>query len=159
MIDENVEVSAAEICLLSGYVKSRLGQLESIGIIKRSRKDCWPLAATMRALIEHARARSAAYSEAKGRIEVARAKALELRIAREEGKLAPLDEWHDAMTVVTGKLLVGMDGPVHRYTRDLTERRKLDGLVAELRNNVANWLVEEGDRLEEEARKSARRRL
>jgi hypothetical protein len=113
----------------------------------------------MRALVEHARARSAAYSEAKGRIEIARAKALELKVAREEGKVAPLDEWHAAVTVIMGKLLAAMDGLVRRYTREVAERRKLDGMVTELRNNVADWLDEEGDRLEGEARKSARRRL
>lgn len=82
MIDDSTEVTTAEICLLCDLVKSRLGQLEASGIIRRAGKDRWPLAATMRALFGDARARSAAYSEAKGRIEVARARALELKARR-----------------------------------------------------------------------------
>lgn len=159
MIDESAEATTAEICLLSGYVKSRLGQLEAVGIIRRTAKDCWPLAATMRALVEHARTRSEAYSEAKGRMEIARAKALELKLAREEGRLAPLQEWYDALNIIVGKILTALIGLPNRYTRDLGERRRLEDLINDLRTDVADWCKAEGERLEEVARKSARQRL
>jgi hypothetical protein len=159
MIDDSTEATTAEICLLSGYVKSRLGQLESVGIIKRNGKDCWPLAATMRALVEHARARSAAYSEAKGRMEEARAKALELRVQREEGKVAPVQAWYDALVTIIGKIVTGLDALAPRWSRDVAERKRVDDLICELRTNVADWLEEEAKGLEDAARKSARQRL
>jgi phage terminase Nu1 subunit (DNA packaging protein) len=159
MIDDKTEATTAQICALADLSKQRLSQLEGAGIIRRAGKDRWPLVATMRALFIDARARSAAHSEAKGRMELARAKALELKLAREEGKVAPLQEWNDAMVIVTGNVLTGLNAIPPRFTRDLAERRRLEGLINEMRTDVSQWLLDEADRLEEEARKSARRRL
>ena len=159
MINETTEVSTSEICALAGLSKQRLSQLASAGIIHQNAKDCWPLAATMRALFADARSRSAAHSEAKGRMEVARAKALELKVAREEGKVAPLQDWRDALVTIIGKVVAALVALPHRYTRDLGERARLESLVDELRTEVSNWLEEEASRLEEAGRRSARQRL
>lgn len=159
MIDINTEVSTTELCALADLSKQRISQLEGAGIIRRNAKDTWPLQATMRALFTDARARSAAHSEAKGRMEIARAKALELKVAREEGKVAPLQEWFDSLTTIIGKVVVALDAFAPRLSRNVEERRRVDDLIRELRTNVADWLAAEATRLEEVAKKSARQRL
>jgi hypothetical protein len=159
MIDDTTTATTNEICKLAAITKQYLGRLEGVGIVRRSGRDQWPLVVTLNVLFQQARARSEAQSEAKIRIETARAKALELKVAREEGKLAPLDEWYAASDIVTAKILEGLDAMAPRLSRDVAERKRVDSLIRELRSNVADWLVAEGTRLEAEARKSARRRL
>jgi hypothetical protein len=114
--------------------------------------------ATVQALLAETRARSAELNEARLQLEKAKAKALKLRTAREAGELAPLSEWRDAITIVTGKMVAALVGLPARFTRDIAERARLEGVIGALRSDVSNWLEAEAARLEQAARKSARRR-
>jgi phage terminase Nu1 subunit (DNA packaging protein) len=158
MIDDTTQISTAELCALCDLTKGRLSQLESAGVIQRSEKNSWPLIATTRALFADARSRSAAHSEAKGRMEEARAKALELKLSREEGKVAPVEDFYAAVTMIIGKITAALVALPARFTRDLLERQRLEALINELRTNVADWIQQESSRLEEAGRKSARQR-
>jgi hypothetical protein len=157
-IDQTTECTTAELRAIVDLTPGRLSQLESAGVIKRLDKDRWPLVATVRALLTEARARTVGLSEARVRLEHARAKAMELRTAREAGELAPTQEWFDGMKLVTGKIVAALVGLPARYTRDLGERSRLDGMISQLRTDVADWIEAEAASLEEAAKKSARRR-
>ena len=156
-VDQTTECTTAELRAIVDLTPGRLSQLESAGLIKRLDKDRWPLVA--RALLTEARARTAGLSEARVRLENARAKAMELRTAREAGELAPLQEWYDGMSMITGKIVAALVGLPARFTRDIGERQRLETEINRIRTDVADWLEAEGARLEEAARKSARRRV
>ena len=47
------------------------------------------------------------------------------------------------MTIVTGKVIAGLVAIPPRFTRDLAERRRLDGLINEMRDDVSKWLIAE----------------
>jgi hypothetical protein len=83
---------------------------------------------------------------------------MELRTAREAGELAPTQEWLDGMKLVTGKIVAALVGLPARYTRDLGERSRLEGMISQLRTDVADWIEAEAASLEEAAKKAARRR-
>jgi hypothetical protein len=83
MIDENTTATTAEICLVVGFTKQRLGQLESQGVVTRAGRDAWPLASTVRALITDARARSDAHSASRARLDDLRASREKLKLLKE----------------------------------------------------------------------------
>jgi hypothetical protein len=64
MIDDQTTAMTNEICKLAAITKQHLGRLEAQGIVRRTGRDQWPLIATVNALFDDARARSAARSEA-----------------------------------------------------------------------------------------------
>ncbi len=104
-IDQTTECTTAELRATVGF-----RSLRQLASFKRKSKDCWLHVATLQALFAEARARSAGLSDARLQLEKAKAKVLELQTPREAGELAPLSEWRDAITVVTGKMVAFLVG-------------------------------------------------
>lgn len=131
MVDDQTTATTAEICLLAGFSKQHLGKLEAGGIVKRTAKDQWPLAATVRALIGDANARAAAHSASRARLDDLRAQREQLKLQREcfaLVKRSDFEEGIDAMAHVVLKHLSPL--PARLGGRNLAERKRVD---AELR--------------------------
>lgn len=131
MIDEQTTATTAEVCLLAGFTKQRLGALEGQGIVTRLGRDQWALAATMRAILTDARARSEAHSAARARLDQVKIEREQLRLAREAGTLVRLSEFSEAIDGVAYCVLKHLAPlPSRLGGRDLVARKRVE---AELR--------------------------
>jgi hypothetical protein len=109
MIDDQTTATTAEICLLAGFSKQRLGKLEDAGIVKRTSKDQWPLAATMQELLKDARERSDAHGAARAKLDSLRAQREGLKLQRECNDLVRLSEFKTAIDAVAFCVLKHLD--------------------------------------------------
>jgi len=141
MIDEKTTASTAEICLLAALTPQRLSQVEREGVVQRAGRDEWPLVATVRRLFDDARSRRTA-SAARLRWEEARAEMEQLKVQQRRGELCRLEDAAALLEETLGSLMSDLDALPARFTRDLSERRRLDALIVEARNNWARRLRE-----------------
>ena len=150
-------ISSRELCELSGYSAPALVDLEKSGVIARSAKDTWPIE-TVTKIVSHLRERKRGRSEAENRLIEARAKQLELRTLREAGDLVPTAAVENYTRMAFGRIVAECAALPPRYTRDLREQNRLEGLLNDMRTRVSDFLDKEGDALWIEAQKAARRR-
>jgi phage terminase Nu1 subunit (DNA packaging protein) len=154
-------ITLADAARLIGRSKQWVNTLERRGYIRKLDRGLYAAADVVqgyaRSIAEDKR--STEKSAAEARLIEAKARSLELRTQREQGALAPLQEWYDGMSMITGKVVAALVGLPARFTRDIGERQRLETEINRIRTDVADWLETEGARLEEAARKSARRRV
>jgi hypothetical protein len=149
MIDEKTTATTAEICLLAGFTKQRLGQLESQGVVTRDARDQWLLAATMKALLSDARERSDAHSAAKTKLEQLKAASLELRLKKECHELvyrSELQQANDALVFSVLNRLAPL--PAKIGGRDLTLRRRVEEELRIAQNLMSSDMLAQAEALE-----------
>ena len=153
MIDEQTTASTAEICLLAGFTKQRLGKLESQGIVTRRGRDQWPLAATMRALLADARVRSEAHSATRAKLDELRAQREQLRIQRESHDLVRLADFTAAITAVAGAVLKHLSPLSAQIAgRDVALGRRVDDHVRRAQQGISDDLGALADQMEQTGR-------
>ena len=153
MIDDKTTATTAEICLLAGFSKQHLGKLERAGIVKRAVKDQWPLAATMRALIEDANARAAAHSASRAKLDDLRAKREALKLQRECHDLVRRSEFETAIDFTAFTVLRHLDPvPARLAGRDLTLRRRCEAELRTARAGMAKDMRTQADSLKDTGR-------
>ena len=136
-------ISAEAVGNLLGVTGRRVRQLAEEGKIpKANASGRYDGPAVIRHLLAEARA-----NRPEGRLEVARAKALEVRTAGEEQRLAErrrelvaVDVATDALDRVLGAVVAELVGLPARATRDPTLRRRLDDEVHASRERMAKAL-------------------
>lgn len=68
----------------------------------------------------------------------ARAREIELRTAKSERELVPAEEADALVQMIVGQITAKLQGLPARYTRDVTERNRLETLVDDIRTEVAD---------------------
>ncbi len=136
-IDEATEVSTKTLCELAHFTQQRLQQLEKRGVVQRSGRDRWKLIATLGKLFDHARSRSTVSSE-RLRWERARAQISELKLAEQSGLLVNRHDLEQEFWEGGAAIIAEIDGIPAAFTRDLKERARLQALIDEARNRLAD---------------------
>jgi hypothetical protein len=158
MIDEQTTASTNEICLMAGFTKQRLGQLESQGVVTHAGRDAWPLAATMRSLLSDARARSDAHSASRARLDDLRAAREKLKLMKESGEVCYMHEFMEAgdqLVYVVQNRLAPVPGQVGG--RDLTLRKLVEDKLRAAQNLMSEDMLKLANELDKGTGKASRR--
>jgi phage terminase Nu1 subunit (DNA packaging protein) len=126
--------------------RPRVGQLVKEGVLQRRRGGKFELDDCRRRYIRWLRTerRGLARSAAAQRLATARARDLELRSAQREGRLMEVEEHEAVLSEIIATIIMHLDGMPARFTEDLAQRARLDGLIGEVRNEVAAALSKAG---------------
>ena len=148
MIDEQTTATTTEICLLAGFTKQRLGQLESQGVVTRSGRDRWPLVATVRALLTDARARSDAHSQARARLDNLKAQREKLRLMKECREVCYVSEFKELTDQVAFSVLNRLSPlPAQIGGRDLKLRQLVDAKLRDAQNLMSEDMLKLSEQL------------
>lgn len=106
----------------------RIGQLADEGKLPRLPDGSYDLDACRLAYIQYLRSedRRGAKSATASRVQEARAKEIEMRTAREEGRLVPLDDVSAAIADILGTYRSELNGVPAASTRDLSVRGEIE---------------------------------
>lgn len=143
-LNYNARISAAELARLVGVTPSRISQLVAKGALPGP--EALTLSGGVRAFIR-ARdedRRSTQQSAAAARLQDARARGVELRNARLDGRLIDLEEHRQILTEVVAAWREGLETMPARASRDLDQRAKLEEAVNETFKVIAGYLAKAG---------------
>lgn len=132
--------TATEIGRVLKLSERRVRQIADEAKVSRAGRALFPVGPMIRAALELARsergnpaAREALVSERE-----AKTRAIELRTAREEMKLVPTGEAVAMVQQIIGAMVSRLNGLPARFTRDLSERRRLEIALDEIRTEVSD---------------------
>jgi hypothetical protein len=119
-------------------------QLIKMGFIPKPVKGLVPLVAVVQGYIKFLKdeERRSSKSAADSRVRDARAKEIELRIAREQRELIPTEEALAICSNIVGHTMSRLTGLPAEFSRDLNERRRLEAAIDAIRVEVADLLRE-----------------
>jgi hypothetical protein len=129
-----VETAAA----LIKVTPRRLQQLTAQGWIKKESRGQYTVVAVVHGYLAFRddEERNAAKTAADSRVRDARAREMELRIAREEKELIPTVEALTFLQAVVGMLISRLIGLPAQITRDRDERRRIEAIIDDIRTDV-----------------------
>ncbi|WP_245407583.1 hypothetical protein [Rhodopseudomonas faecalis] len=132
---------AGRLLMVTG---ERVRQLIKSGYVPRPVKGVIPLVAAVQGYIKFLKDedRRSSKSAADSRVRDARAKEIELKIARQQRELLPTEEAVALCNRVVGLLISRVAGLPAEFTRDLNERRRLEGSIDAIRVEVADLIRE-----------------
>jgi hypothetical protein len=137
-------IPVSQLALLLMVTDRWVRQLQRIGYIPRSENGRVSLVAGVQGYLRHradARER-AAETEAEASLRDARARALELRLAREETQLIPDDEAVAFVRMIVDETMSGMSKLPAQFTRDPDERRRMAGLFDAIKAKAYETIAE-----------------
>jgi hypothetical protein len=147
-----VVITSSEAAKLIMVSLTTLYEYERDGWIKRvsGQQDQWRLVDVVQGRLRFLedRAKRATQTASLTRVQEARAKEIEQRTAREAGQTVAVDDMLAFADDVYGPLKADLDGLSARYTRDMTERRKLEAEVNDLLTRHADRLDKAADLLQ-----------
>mgnify|MGYP001767213445 CR=1 FL=1 len=148
-------ISATDLGNLLGISERRVRQLAAEGRIPKPSRGKFDGPACVRAVLEAARADrpESSLDRARARAIDARAKAQELRTAREEGALFPFDDAMDIVEDLTGIFVAAIESVPARFTRDRDKRADLERVVFDVRTDVSKSMARRRDELMKEVGK------
>jgi hypothetical protein len=129
-------VAAGQLLMLT---PERLGQLAREGRITKDGRDRYPLVPLVQGYITFLKdeERRSSRSAAATRTSDARAREIELRIARTENQLIDFEEHTAVLDELVGMFTVALAGLPAQVTRDLELRRKIEAACHDLRDRLA----------------------
>lgn len=135
-----------ECAQLLCLTKERVMQLVKDEVIPKAGRGEYPIVGAVQGYIKFLRAdrRMTSQSQASSRLQQAKERQLQLKMAQEARELIPTEEAHAFTQMVVGTLMSRLSGLAQQVTRDGDQRRKLETAIDAIRSEVAN-LVKEYD--------------
>lgn len=142
----SLKVTTSVVTEALGLTLARLGQLVSDGWIPRAARNQYQLVPAVQGYIRFLKddQRRASKSAVQSRAQEARAKEIELRIAREEKTIIDTAEAIAAVDDVVGGIRADLAGLAARVTRDIALRQKIE-------KEIDGILTAAADRFEQRA--------
>lgn len=136
--------SAAQLGTWLDVSRQRVDQLTRDGVLTKSENGRYAIKPNIIAFLRWQRdeGRRANRSAADSRVRDARAREIELRIAREQRELVPTDIAQALMMQAMGSVLARLDGLPAAITREITLRRKIEAAVDAIRTAVADEIAD-----------------
>lgn len=142
-------VKTAYLASVCGITPQRANQLVKDGVFEKVGRNEFDLAKSVQAFIAHRvkDAESRQVSPANERLRAARAREIELRIAREDRRVIDLTEATDAFDQAAGIYISSIESFPARATRDRTLRKHLEDAVFAERHRVSERFGELRDQM------------
>lgn len=123
--------------------RQRVEQLTADGVLRKSENGKYAIKENVVAFLRWQRdeSRRANKSAADSRVRDARAREIELKIAREQRELVPTDAAMALLTVAMGAIVARLDGLPAAVTRDLPLRRKIEAAIDTIKTAAADELA------------------
>ena len=136
-------VTSAKMAQLLGFSRSQFERISAAGGIKPRSPNCWPVIETFQGFLRYARGeyRRTTKTAMRSRVQAARAREIELRIAERSHKLVDIDEAYALLDDVFGGFRSDLGGLPATVTRDLNIRRDIERGVNEILNRTAKRLA------------------
>jgi hypothetical protein len=127
---------------LLGIGPERIRQLSKAGYIKIHKRGMTALVPAVQGYIKYLKDENSKGTKtaAASRATDARAREIELRIAREERQLIPKEDADLALDLVVGEVNKQFTGLAARITRDVSLRRKIEAELYEAKRKIAEAL-------------------
>lgn len=134
-------ITLEQACDLVKLGPRRLAQLVADGWIKKTQNK-YTLVATVHGYIDFLRDEKVRLSQntAQAEVQKQRARQLAQKADKEAGDLIPAELAHALCAETVGVMMAKIAGLPARLTRDTHERRRIEEIVDEMRNEVANTL-------------------
>ena len=134
--------TTARITDLIGIGGERLNQLSKDGWFKQLGKNRWNIAAVVKGFIKYKNDadRRTSKSAVQSRVSAARAREIELRIAKQTGELCETQEALALVDDILGTLRSELSGLPAMVTRDLKMRSEIEKCVNDILNRVSRRL-------------------
>jgi len=131
-------ITAGQASRLLDLTLERLRQLAKAGAIPKAVNGNYPLVPTVQGYIRFLKdeERRTSKSASASRVQEARAHEIELRTAERRREMIPVDDAIGALDFVVGRCVTEMTGLPVRFTRDVSERRKLEEEVDGCRRRI-----------------------
>jgi DNA-binding transcriptional MerR regulator len=122
-------LSAKEMSDLCGFTPHRLRQLEREGFFGKKGRDRYNPVEVFQGYVRFLQddSRRTSKSASASRAQDARAREIEQRIAKEDGRLIPIEDVAAGVTEIMGALRAELTGVAAASTRDLALREVIDG--------------------------------
>jgi len=132
---------AARLLMVS---KARIGQLEKMEYFQKIAKNRWNLAAVVQGYIKFLKDEERRSSKSAGasRIQSIRGDRLEMEMAEKRRQLVPVEDVRVVLDSAAGLMRSEMMAVPARFTRDVADRKRLDGIIATAMNKVADGMDE-----------------
>ena len=137
---------AAKLLMIS---VARVGQIEKMEYIKKVGRNRWNLVNLVQGYINFLRDEDRRSSKSAGasRIQSIKADQLEMDIAAKRRELVAIDDVRLVLDGAAGLMRTEMMAVPARFTRDIAERKRLDTLMAEAMNTVADGMDEKAAKI------------
>ncbi|WP_409560204.1 hypothetical protein [Hyphomicrobium sp. MC8b] len=144
------EVSVTDLGKVLGVGERWVQQLDAQGILTKSARGRYPLAASVQAYtqfkVESEVARAIPEETSAGeRVKAERARKLKLENDERELLLVAMPEALTALDVIVGPLKAGLAGVPARVTDDIAERRRIEDAIEVVLKDLAKRLEQAGD--------------
>ena len=135
---------------LLGVTPRRLRQLSDEGWFKPASRNEWSLIGVVRGHIEYMedRIQKASKTASSTRLQDARAKEVELRIAQKDRTVIDLSEAQDATDKMAGIYLHSITGLPARITRNTSERKRIELICDKERTRLVERFAEIGESIQ-----------
>lgn len=134
------EVSTARAAKLLGVTPVRIRQLIAEGYIAKTGRDRIVLEVAVQGYLRFRNDdnRRSSKSASASRVQDARAREIDLKVAEREGRLVDIVEHIDLFAEVFGALKAGLAGVPARLTRDMSFRRKIEQEIDDVLRQCAD---------------------
>lgn len=146
MADLDAILTSAEAGELLGITATRLRQLVDLGHVEKGGRNGVVLRAAVQGYIGFLKddSRRSSKSAAASRMQDAKTREIDLRIAEREGRLVDIVELNDIVAAVVGELRTGLSGVPAAVTNDTAQRLRIE-------TSINAVLTAAADRFEQEA--------
>jgi hypothetical protein len=130
------------MCVLLDYSRTQFERLAANGVVKARAPNCWPVIETFQKLLRYARdeRRNNTKTASQSRVQLARVKEIELRVAQKSHKLIEEDEAEALVDDIFGNLRSEFSGLPAMCTRDLKMRDEIEKNVNDIFNRITQRL-------------------
>lgn len=137
---DRIVCSTSQIAALFGLTAERVRQLAAAGHFERSGRGRIAVMQAVQGYLKFLRdeARVGSKSAATSRVQDARAREIDLKIAERDGRLIDVVEHRDLFAECFGIIKTGLDGTPARLTRDQTFRRKIETEIDDVLRRAAD---------------------
>ncbi|MBX9740504.1 MAG: hypothetical protein K2X62_10540 [Beijerinckiaceae bacterium] len=139
-----VLLTTAQAGALLELSAERIRQLIGAGYIEKHGKDQVPLVSAVRGYIRFLKddERKASRTAAVSRVQIARAREIEFKIAEREHRLIDIAEHEDLFAEAFGSIRSGLAGVPARVTRDVELRRRIEAGIDDVLRRAADRFEE-----------------
>jgi hypothetical protein len=135
-------VNTATMHKLLDYSRSQFDRIADAGWIKPLAPNTWPLVETIKGVMKYLRdeGRQTSKSAVQSRVQAARVKEIELRIAERAHIVVDIEESYALVDDVFGNLRAELSGLPAMISRDLKLRDEIEHRLDDILNRAANRL-------------------
>lgn len=147
--DDPGVITTAQAAKLLGVSEMWIGKLHKMEYVPKVGRGKWSLVAVVQGYIRFLKDedRRSSKSASHSRMTDIKAERLEMQMRAERRELVPLDDTRLVLDTAAGLMQSSLMAVPAKYTRDVAERRRLEGLIADALGDIAKGIDKKADAL------------